>query len=94
MPLITGPRAEAARAVGEALAELPTPSPNCLIGDDNATLGRRKLNISRAEAKHVIQPDGVADDFGGKAMPIVRVGRGLHAASLAGLQRTCQTRLP
>jgi hypothetical protein len=42
----------------------------------------------------VVQPDSVADDLGGKTMTVVRVGRGLHAASLAGLQRACQTRLP
>jgi hypothetical protein len=32
----------------------------------------------------VIQPNRVADNLGGKAMAVGRVGRGLHAASLAG----------
>jgi hypothetical protein len=32
----------------------------------------------------MIQPNGMADNLGGKAMAVVRVGRGLHAASLAG----------
>jgi hypothetical protein len=41
----------------------------------------------------VIQPDGVADDLGGKSMTIARVGRRLHAASLAGRQPAGETRL-
>jgi hypothetical protein len=35
----------------------------------------------------------VADDLGGKAMAVAWVGRGLHAASFAGLQPDGQTRL-
>ena len=34
----------------------------------------------------MIQPDGLADDLGGKAMAVMRVGRWLHAVSLVGLQ--------
>jgi hypothetical protein len=30
----------------------------------------------------MIQPDGMADDLGGRAMTVVRIGRGLRAASL------------
>jgi hypothetical protein len=41
----------------------------------------------------VIQPDSVTDDLGRKAMAVARVGRGLHAASLAGLRPNCQIRL-
>jgi hypothetical protein len=35
----------------------------------------------------------VADYLGGKAMAVVRVGHGLRAVSLAGLQPKFQTRL-
>jgi hypothetical protein len=55
---------------------------------------RSSLNVPQAEAEHMVQPDSVADDLGGKAVAVVRVGRGLHAASLDGLQRACQIRLP
>ena len=94
MPLVTGPWTTAAQAGGKGLTELLAPAPNCLIGHNNATLGQQKLNISKAEAEHVIQPDSMADDLGGKAMAVVWVGRGLHAASLAGLKPAGQTRLP
>jgi hypothetical protein len=63
------------------------------MGDNNATFSQQQFNISKAEAEHVIQPDCVADDLGGKAMTVVRVGRRLHAANLAGLKLDCQTRL-
>ena len=55
---------------------------------------RQQLNIPQAEAEHVIQPDSMADDLGGKAMAVVRVGRRLHAANLAWSSKpACQTRL-
>jgi hypothetical protein len=73
--------------------KLLAPTPHRLIGDNDATLGQQELNISIAEAAHVVQPDRMADDLGGKAVAIVRVGRGLHPVSLAGLQLDCQSRL-
>jgi hypothetical protein len=36
----------------------------------------------------------VADDRGGEAMAVVRVGWRLDAANLAGSQPACQTQLP
>jgi hypothetical protein len=38
----------------------------------------------------VIQPHRAADDLGGKAMTVMRVGARLHAASLARLRFGCQ----
>ena len=80
--------------VGKVLAEFLAPASNSLIGDDDATLGQRKLNISQAEAEHVIEPDSMRDDRDGKAVAVAWVRRRLHAASLAGLQSECQIRLP
>jgi hypothetical protein len=94
VPLVTGPRTAAAQSAREGLAELLAPAPDGLVGDDNATLSQKPFDISQAEAEHVIQPDSVADDLGGKAMAIVWVGWRLHAASFASLQPTCQTQLP
>jgi hypothetical protein len=90
---VTGTRTTAAQAVGQALAEFFTPASNGLVGDDNAPLGQNLLHIPQAEAEHVIEPDSMRDDLGGKAMAVVRVGWRLHAISLAGLQPDCQTRL-
>ena len=53
---------------------------------------QKQLDIAQAEAEHVIQPDSMTDDRGGKAMPIVRVGWGLHPVSLSGLRPESQTR--
>ena len=94
VPLIPRLWPAAAQTVGEALAELLAPAPHRLIGDDDAPLSQKELNVPQAEAEHVIQPDGMADDLGGKAVAVVRVGRRLHVASLARLGSACQTRLP
>ena len=83
VPLVPWPRPAAAQAIGKALAEFPAPSPHGLIGDNNTSLSQKQLNIAQAEAEHMIQPDSMADDLGGEAMAVVRVGWGLHAASLA-----------
>ena len=93
MPLVTASRTTAARASGKDLAKLFGPTTNGLIGDDDATLGQKELNIPQTEAEHVIQPDGTADDLAGKAMAVVRVERKLHAANLACLKPDRQTRL-
>ncbi len=55
---------------------------------------QQQLNISKAEAERVVEPDGVADDLGGKTMAVVWVRRALHADSLACLRSASQTRLP
>jgi hypothetical protein len=94
VPLVTGPRTAAAQAVGEALPEFLAPASSGLIGDDNATFSQKQPNIPQAKAEQLIQPDSMRDDLGGKAMAVVRVGRGLHVANLVGLQSDCQTQLP
>src|SRR5580704_4042982 len=90
VPLVARSWPAASQAVCEGLAKLLAPPTNRLIRDDNAAFSQKQLNIPEAEAEHVVQPDSVADDLGGKAMAVVRIGRGFHAASLAGLQADCQ----
>ena len=34
------------------------------MGDDYASLGQQQLDITQAEAEHVIQPHGMANDCG------------------------------
>ena len=93
VPLVSRPWSAASQAGRECLAELLAPLTNRLMGDNDATFSQQQLNISQAEAEHVIQPDRVADDLGRKAVAVVRIGWGFHADSLAGLQPTGQTRL-
>ncbi len=82
-----------AQAVGKALAKFLVPRPHCLKGDDNTTLRQEQFDVPQAEAEGMAQPNSMTDDLGGKAMPIARVGRELHAASLAGRKPDCQIRL-
>jgi hypothetical protein len=93
MPFVPGPRTAASQTAGEGLAKFLVPTPNGLIGDDNTTSGQKQFNIPKAEAEHMVQPDGVADYLGGKAMMVTRIGRWLHAPSLVFLQADCQTPL-
>jgi hypothetical protein len=94
MPLVPWSWPAASQAIGETRAEFLAPAAHRLVGDDNAMLGQEQLNIPQAEAEHVVQPHGVANDLGGEPMAIVAGGWRLHAASLARLQAACQTRLP
>ena len=91
VPLVSRPWSAASQAARECLAELLAPLTNGLIRDNDATFSQQQLNISQAEAEHVIQPDRVADDLGRKAVAVVRIGGGLHADRLAGLQPAGQT---
>jgi hypothetical protein len=90
VPLISRSWTTATQAFGKVLAEFLAPAPDGLIGDNNAPLGQEELNVSQAEAEHVVQPDRMTDDLGAKAKAVVRVGRRYHAASLAGLKSGCQ----
>jgi len=90
VPLVSRLWPAAAKVVGEAPAEFLAPTSNGLKGDDNTTFSQEQLNIPQAEVEHMIQPDSMADDLGGKAMTVVRIGWRLHAASLLDLQWTRQ----
>ena len=52
-------------------AELPAPLPNRFVRDDDASFGQQILDIPEAETVSVVEPHGVADDVGRKAMPEV-----------------------
>jgi hypothetical protein len=93
VPLVPWPRPAAAQAVSETRAEFLAPASYRLVGDHDAGLSQEQLNVPQAEAEHVVEPDGVADDLGWE--PIAAVGVGWrYAASLARLRACCQTWLP
>jgi hypothetical protein len=87
VPLVPRAWPAAAQAIGKSLAEFPAPSPNRLVGDHDAPFGQQQLNVTQAEAEHVIQPHSMADDLGREAMAVVRIGWWLHAATLVRLSR-------
>jgi hypothetical protein len=57
----------------ETGTELQTPSANRLVRYLNTPLGKEIFNISEAQVESMIQPDGVADDFGRK--PVAMISR-------------------
>ena len=58
------------------------------MADDNAPLSPKQLDVTQAEAEHVIQPHSMANDFGPEAMAVLWVGVSLHALSLGHPSRT------
>jgi len=55
----------------ETGTELQTPAANRLVRYLNTPLGKEIFNISEAQVESMIQPDGVADDFGGKPVAVI-----------------------
>lgn len=51
--------------------KLMTPLSNGLISDSDASLGEKVFNFAETEAEAVVEPDGMADDFGWKAVTVV-----------------------
>ena len=52
-------------------AELPAPLPDCLVGHGDAALRQEVLDVSEAQAEAVVEPDGMGDDLGWKAVATV-----------------------
>jgi hypothetical protein len=94
VPFVAWSRPAASQAIGEIRGKFLTPAGHRLVGDDNATLSQEQLNISQAEAEHVVQPHGVADDLGGEPMAIAGIGSRLHATSFTHFQAAYQIQLP
>jgi hypothetical protein len=69
---------------GIVRTELLTPEPNRLIGDDDSAFGEKILDISKAQAKPMVNPDGIADDFWRETMTVVARPSVLHGTSVSG----------
>ena len=63
--------------------ELHPPLADCFAGNCEAALREEVLNVSKAETKAVVEPDGMADDFGRKSVSPVAGGVAVHPPSLA-----------
>ena len=75
VPNATESAPPAARGSGVRRSELPAPPSNDLVGYGDAALGEKILDIVQAQAEPMVQPHGVADDLGWKAVASIR---GLH----------------
>ena len=76
MPFVNRSRPLGARFFRESGTELVALLANDFIRYDDATLGRQELDIPQARADQVIEPDGMANDFRGKAAMIKGPGGG------------------
>jgi hypothetical protein len=63
------------------------------VSDQHTTFGQDQLDIAQAEAEHVVQPHGMADDLGWEAMAMIRTGLGCRPVSFAGLPSGRQLQL-
>ena len=75
---------------GDLRPELRDPDPDRFMGHGDAALGEKILDITQAQGKAVIRPDGVTDDGARKPMPLearetVEVQ---HSTGLSGLRST------
>jgi hypothetical protein len=53
------------------------------VGNKDTTLRKEQLDISKAQAEDVVEPNRVADQLGRKTMAIMRVWRLLHSSTIA-----------
>jgi hypothetical protein len=67
--------------ISETLVKFLTLASHRLIGGGDAPLGQKQFDVAQAE--HMVRPGCAADDSGGEAVAVVRVGSRLHVASLS-----------
>jgi len=84
VPLVAGSGATTPEFIRVALAKLPAPLADRLVGHDDAPLGQQLLHVAVAEREPEIEPDGVADDLRREPMAFVAWGGGvfIHAPSI------------
>jgi hypothetical protein len=71
---------------GEFGSEFRAPKPDGFIAYGDAPLGEKILNISVTEIESVVEPNGLANDFGRESMAFVSV----HPQIIDQWQLTCQ----
>jgi len=61
VPFVTRARPLPSQTAREARAELEAAPANALVGDDHAALDQNQLDITKTQAKDMIEPDRVAN---------------------------------
>ena len=83
VPLVAVLARAPTNAVGERAAKFQTLLPDRLIGHRDAASRQYLFDHAKTERKPTVQPDRVADDLGGVAMPGIKRGqRGLRPAQI------------
>jgi hypothetical protein len=94
VPRVARSRAPAPKLIGVLLAKFPTPLPDGLIGDDDATNKEQRFDIPVAAAEPETEPHTVADALGREAMMLRAVGGWcVHATSMSPHASTGQVAL-
>ena len=57
---------------GKVRSEIEAPFPDSFMADHDAPLQEKVTNISQAQAKAVIKPDGVSNDFDGESVARIK----------------------
>jgi hypothetical protein len=78
-PLVSGLWPPLLERFGIGAPEAQAPFTDCLVADHDASRRQDQFDFPQAQAKAVIQPDSLVDDFSRKAVAAVRVGRRAHA---------------
>ena len=66
--------------------KLLAPLANGFIGDSDASFGEEFFHFAETEAEPMVQPDGMADNFGRKTVTLVAGCLNFHAAQSAKSQ--------
>jgi hypothetical protein len=82
VPRVAEPPLPAFEAFGVPWPKLEAPLPDGLIGDGDPPLGQEIFGVAEAQTEAVIQPNGVADDFRGESISVIRGPLFLHRPSL------------
>ena len=72
MPSRTGLWTALAQIAGDKAAEFQEPAPNRLVRGVDATFGKQFLNVPEGELEPGIEPDGMQDQHGWKAVALER----------------------
>ena len=71
-----------------------TPLPNRFIRHGDTPFGEEIFNISETQAEAMVEPDGVTDDLGRKAVSVVAESRGRHRPTLSAARQLDNAILP
>ena len=82
VPDIAQPALSTLEPASVCRTEREAPQPDRFVGHRDAPLGQEIFDIAKAHTKAVIQPDGMADDLGGKAVSVVARRVAFHRPSL------------
>src|SRR4030095_7297075 len=72
--------------------KLPTPLSDGFVADCDTPLCQKIFHISEAQAKSVVKPNGMTDNFMGKSISAITGQVGFHRLSLLGSPQLDNTR--